>query len=533
MALRFASFALVLTVAVAAQDSAAGAAQSSAPNLTVNARLVVLDVVVTDKSGKPVDGLTAQDFHVYEDGQLEPIRSFEPPSEHTTPAPPDGTALEGDDASSAATLDPAHPAAFGLGPVTVLVLDQLNTHFADSSFARRELRDYLAKQPALLPHPTSLLTVYDNNFKQLEGFTRSRDALLHALEAAPTKYDWKLEESGKSNDGPAFRLSQTLRALEQIAESYAPIRGRKNLIWVGGGFPTLDPTVLEGKDAAEVHDDLEHVTNRLLATRVTLYAVDPTSTAAGMTEITDSSQLAFAQLAGNEVAGAGDPYGVNDDFDRLGPVTGGRVIRGMNNIAAQIGDSIELATHYYTLAYAPSSASQAATPYRKIRVVCLRPGLTVATRTGYFTESTAQEKSNATLSSDLATAAESSLPLRGLEVSAEPDAAGKRATGQPTGDTYIVHVGASLLTWTPAETGSATAHVAIMAVSLSPLGKPLQHTLHSATATARAGVNLHDPQLRAEFFFSARPAAKATTLRFIVRDMDTGRIGSFDLHLAK
>jgi VWFA-related protein len=499
-------------------------AQSAVPTLTVNARLVVLDIVITDQSGKPVDNLTQADFRVYEDDKLQTIRSFEPPSAHEQTAATAAASVE----KTAAPLDPVHPAAFGLAPVTILVLDQLNTHFADSSFARRELRDYLAKQPATLAHPTTLLTVYDNNFKQLQGFTLDRDNLLHALAAAPTKYDWKLESSGKSDNGPAFRLTQTLRALQQIAQSYSGIRGRKNLIWVGGGFPTIDPTVIEGKDAAEVKEDLEHTTNELLDTRITLYAVDPTSTAAGMTEITDSTQLSFAQLAGNEVAGAGDPYGATADFDHLGPVTGGRVIRGMNNIAQQIGDAIDLASNYYTIAYSPTSTNDLAGKYRKIRVVCLRPGLTVATRTGYFTQQAAEEKSNDTISSDLYTASESSLPLNGLHVTVEPDHSVAAAEA-----TYTVHVGASLLTWKPEDNGTSTAHVEILAVSRSRQGKPLAHTLHGATATARAGINVHDPQRVATFEFTTTAAAKAVTLRFVVRDQDTGRMGSFDLPIGK
>ena len=47
-------------------------AQSPA-TLTVNARLVVLDVVVTGKDGKPVNDLTEKDFQVFGDGKLRRI----------------------------------------------------------------------------------------------------------------------------------------------------------------------------------------------------------------------------------------------------------------------------------------------------------------------------------------------------------------------------------------------------------------------------------------------------------------------------
>jgi VWFA-related protein len=500
----------VFTRCISAQDTPPA-------TLTVNARLVVLDVVVTGKDGKPVEGLGEKDFQVFEDGKLQRIRSVERPAAHALPA---ATVAEG----AAATFNPAEPASFGRSPVNVLVLDQLNTHFADSSFARRELHDYLEKQPALLPQPTTLLTVYENRFKQLQGFTRDRDKLLHALAAAPTEYAWRLEVSGKADYGPIERLDQSLRALEQIAQSYSAIPGRKNLVWVGGGFPTLDPTELDGDDLKEVQDTLQHITDVLLDTRVTVYAVDPTSSAAGMTEITDPSQVGFMQSGAELPAGAADPFNSSEDFDKLGPVTGGRVVRGMNNIAQQIATAVDLGSSFYTVSYSPTSTSDAEAKYRKIQVVCLRAGLTATTRAGYYSGQSQKEKSAATASYDLTSAAESNVPLNGLRVSVVPGS---------SPDSYVVKVGAGELTWKQKSDGSSAASVYVMAVSLNAKSKMLGHTLHGMAATARPGVDLRAADRQADFDFTAPPSPKATSLRFIVRDSATGRMGSADLPLSK
>ena len=61
----------------------------------------------------------------------------------------------------------------------------------------------------------------------------------------------------------------------------------------------------------------------------------------------------------------------------------------------------------------------------------------------------------------------------------------------------------------------------------------LGHTLRAMSASANRGVNLNDPSKVADFAFSAQPVPKATTLRFVVRDNATGRMGSFDLPLSK
>lgn len=513
---------LAIALLLCAQSAPAqkpGASAQPAPSsfvLTVYGRLVVLDVVVTGKDGKPVDGLTVKDFQVFEDGKAQRIRSFEPASVHALPPATSAAGVS-------AVFDPAQPASFGRSPVNILVFDQLNTHFADSSFARRCLRDYLASQPALLAEPTTLLTVYDDHFKLLQGFTRDRDALLRAVAAAPAKYAWKLEENGKTEYGPVERLDQSLRALEDIAQSYARISGRKNLIWVGGGFPTIDPQVLDSEDAREVKSALQHVTDVLLDTRVALYAVHPSSSAAGMTEITDTTQMDFLEAAGDGLSSNFDPFGASDDFDRLAPVTGGRVVRGRNDIAQQIGSSIDLGSHFYSIAYTPDTNSDAEVQFRKIRIVCLRAGLTATTRDGYYSGEAAQEKSQATAAYDLTTAAETALPLNGIRVTVEP--------GTATPGTYIVHAAAASLTWKAGENASATASVYIMAVWLDAKGRMLGHTLHGMLATAKSGVNLSDPARMADFAFAAQPPPRTATLRFVVRDNASGRLGSFDLPL--
>jgi VWFA-related protein len=508
-----------LRAQTAAENRDSGPA-SKGTSLSVNARLVVLDVVVTDKAGKPVDGLSANDFQIFEDDKLQRIRSVETPSEHGLPA---GSIAAG----ASAVFDPALPASFGGAAVDVLVLDQLNTHFADSSFARRALHDYLAGQPALLPQPTTLLTVYENRSAQLQTFTRDRDALLRALAAAPTKYAWTLEINGKAEHGPIERLDQSLRALEEIAQSYARIPGRKNLIWVGGGFPTLDPTSIDSGQRQEIRDTLEHVTDVLLDTRVTMYAVDPSSSAVGMTEIVDMSQQAFADAAGETMGGGADPFSATEDFDKLGPVTGGRVLRGLNDVARQIAASVELEANFYTLAYTPTSSREDAAQYRKIRIV-LRPGLTATTRSGYYSGQTQQEKSDASAAYDLSTAAGGAMPLNGLRVTVEPD-----MSPDAPASTFVVHTGAANLTWKPGADGGSTASVYVMAVSLSAKNKMLGHTLHGMTANAKADTDLSDAARTADFHFTALAAPKSAMLRFIVRDSTTGRMGSFDLPLAK
>ena len=67
----------------------AGAQQKLVESIEV--RVTNVDVVVTDKKGNPIVGLTKDDFEIYENGKLQPITNFyevRPPSVNTVAGMP-------------------------------------------------------------------------------------------------------------------------------------------------------------------------------------------------------------------------------------------------------------------------------------------------------------------------------------------------------------------------------------------------------------------------------------------------------------
>jgi len=66
------------------------AAQSAAPTAAANGvdRRVMLDVVVTDKSGNPIPNLRQEDFTLLDDKQPRAITSFQASNESGTPPDP-------------------------------------------------------------------------------------------------------------------------------------------------------------------------------------------------------------------------------------------------------------------------------------------------------------------------------------------------------------------------------------------------------------------------------------------------------------
>lgn len=145
--------------------------EQHAPTLTVTTRIVVLDVMVTDKKGNPVHrDLTSDDFTIYEDKQPQRTRSFEKPDQHQMPR---GTT---EIVNAAVDLK-----KIGDAPVTILVLDELNSRFEDISFSRQMLVKYLQSQPKVLPQSTVLMIASNSTFQQMHDYTQDRDALIEVV----------------------------------------------------------------------------------------------------------------------------------------------------------------------------------------------------------------------------------------------------------------------------------------------------------------------------------------------------------------
>src|ERR1700748_3783190 len=121
--------------------SSASSQQSSSPGyvapfFNATTRNVVLDAVVTDKKGNVVTGLTRNDFVIREDNTPQEIRSFD--------------AVTGGTSAEDAT------------PHTILLIDELNTHFKDMVYAQYSVDRLLRHDGTKLQQPTALYLLTNN-----------------------------------------------------------------------------------------------------------------------------------------------------------------------------------------------------------------------------------------------------------------------------------------------------------------------------------------------------------------------------------
>jgi VWFA-related protein len=478
----------------------------------VNARIVILDVVVTDKAGNLVPGLTKDDFTIYEDQTQQTIRSFERPEQHVLPA---GVSI-----NSTADLAKAPDA-----PITLLVLDELNTRFEDMSFARNSLEKYLNAQPALLTQPTALIAATNTKFQLLQDYTLNRQAVLTALKNHFPEYPWRLMQSGKTGPGAAERLAMSLGSLEQIAEAVSGHPGRKNVIWVGRGFPAVNTQDSTDLQAAVIEKAMQHVIDIMRDARITLTTIDPTANTTTIVDVETPEDLDMA-----EGANGADPMAGDVNFQLLAPATGGRVYLSRNDVDSEIATSIRDGSNYYTLSYTPTSENDAAQPYRHIRIKMGRPGLTATTRNGYYIQSASPAPNSAPavlkqnldkIAFDLGAAANSQLVYTGLQVTAH------RLADPP--NTFSVEIGARDLSVQPKSDGDSQAEITLMIASFNQQKKLIAHQIQETTAPIQPDAT---PAQRAEFRIQAAIPADAVRVRVIARDIVSGKMGTADLNPA-
>ncbi len=257
-------------VTLRAQESAAGV-----PSLTIRAhsRLVLVDVIVTDKDRRPITGLTAEDFILEENGKKQNITIFTAPNANQTRALP---APAGILTNRPEYLRPA-------GVPIVLVLDAANSHFLDQAYGRMQMLKYVLEQSKsgatmavmtvtdrlqvlqnFTSDPRVLATAIRNlqpqqlplqpNMAPAVGNTSENPLRSNAANAAPSSVtstpdgpaadQVALSQAaieGFQNQAAAFLLERrtqiTIQALEDLARFLGGFPGRKNVVWLTADFP--------------------------------------------------------------------------------------------------------------------------------------------------------------------------------------------------------------------------------------------------------------------------------------------------------
>lgn len=472
---------------------------SGEPAIRVTSRLVFLDITVVDRKGNPVTaGLTKDDFTITEDKRPQTIFSFEAPATHIL------------DNASAEDQPAREP------PVTILVLDQLNSSFEDFAFIRDSVKKYLLAQPPQLVSPAELLVLGNSSLEMLQGYTRSREELLAALANVPVALPYKhMSERFFTDD----LLQQSLFALQEIALQNKGVPGRKNIVWVGHGSPNLFMTIGLGGMADKVRTYMHSTTNKLVDARISLFVIYPGLKIDGAVN-SANVRSANLDLRGND----SDPFFGNVNFGVLVNETGGLLYYNRNDIDREIENTQLLGGSYYTLTYQPHGGNDNGR-FRRIRVTFRNPDLRVITKSGYFAPGKdAPVDPTSQVLTSMSEALSATIPIGTLH----PSLLNLVRHPDTTTADFTLRIRSKSLPWTANRDGSSSSIVAIAGCSLSGrsdfLASRVQgFELHMSRSSDRNKTVLARLTLR------LRIPAKTHAVRLVVQSLDGQHIGTIDV----
>jgi len=359
-------------------------------------QLVIQTVNVKDKNGKAIEGLTAKDFIVTEDGVPQTIKFFEFQKLEEIPDTPPAAASIG--AVSLRKLGHSQIAPEPPGGVRYKDRRLLALYFDLSAMPEGDqLRAFAAAQKfirtQMTPADLMALMIFTGGAVQvLQDFTGDRSRLLNIIQTLTVGED---EESGDTiNDASTadtgaafgqddgefniFTTDRQLAALQTAAKMLGHLNEKKSLIYFASGLR------LNGVDnQAQLHSTI----NAAIRAGVSLYPIDARGLVAQapLGDATKGSPGGLAMYTGASAMAAMSNFQRSQDtLWALATDTGGKALLDYNDLTAGIVQAQKAITSYYILGYYTSNQALNG-KFRKIKI-SLNGGLsaTLDYRQGYF-----------------------------------------------------------------------------------------------------------------------------------------------------
>jgi VWFA-related protein len=518
---------------------AGSAGQSpAASRLTERAtvELVLIEVYVTDSRGRPVEGLTENDFSLMIDGHSKPIHSLEF-REVQRGAPP----------TLAGQMSPdIHPPA--LAPANlprrfVLFFEDSTSATEGLTQARKAAQRFL--DTGLQPTDQVALVSFDRKLRLLHDFTTDRAALKQTLETdldnlkrfsdyaleqgqwerqiaevlSPSSMDSLAPEQVRhlsSNYADEFtpKSRDVLRALTTVVDALSPYPGYKAIVFMGDGVPenpaadflqrfgpnAITASFLQQARKYDLSQDVQMLARAASAADVTMHSVQTS----GATTATGAEMRASGRRS--------------NTLETLALNTGGTKSTS-NDLLKGLNEAESAARAYYLIGYSPEDPPDGL--YHTVQVRLKHGSGALRWRRGFtrFLPDQVRQRTieAAYLLPDLYTDL-------GLEISAVPGPAG----GATRVYDLVLHVppGRSLFVPNP---GGATADLESGFVVMDAAHRETLRAARAARVTLGEGAPQDRPGL--DFYSRIRVSLDAQTITAVVSDRTAGTFGAARLSL--
>jgi VWFA-related protein len=427
--------ALLLTSLLAAQL----ALPQQRATFSTTTNVVIVNVTVLDRNGKPIDNLTKDDFEVYEDGKLQKLQAVDfqrlnsttlpPPSQASAqPAAPKGYNPE----AEKAVLKSSMLSKYQDRRLIVMLFDFSSMQPAEQTRAKEAAIHFLSTQ--MTSSDTVSIMIFGTTLQTVQDFTSDRDLLIATVnkfrigEASEnaTFADEGTDSQDVSGQFVAdetefniFNADLKLAALEDAARTLGQYPEKKALIYISSGIQ---------KNGVDNQSQLRATVNTAIRSNVAFYPID----ARGLSALVPGGDATTTGSGfGSELYSGSAQRTLKENFNNqqetlatLALDTGGKALLDSNDLTDGMRQVQKDFSSYYVLSYVSSNTALDGR-YRRIQVK-LAPRLATLRakldyRQGYYGPTTFAHMRDADKEAQLSQALLSDNPVTDLPIAVEVD----------------------------------------------------------------------------------------------------------------
>ena len=504
--------------------------------LKLNSDLVLTNVVVRDaKTGGLVRGLKQSDFSIYENGKQQQIDTFDFESVDMA-RPLNEAAVSG---------LAAGPSGNGQKAVVVAKPQELRNHrlivmfFDLTSMQPEDLDRSVEAAQAFLKtkmQPADLVALVSlgDTLAVDQDFTADKNALINEVgvyngtegagfaQGATANSNQVEDTTGYTPDESEYNDVNTDRelfALKAVAQSLSKIDEKKSLLYFSGGI---------SRDGIENQASLRAATNAAVRANLSIYSVDTR----GLQAIGPLGDASTGSLRGSGgYNGAALTSNMNANFasqevmGTLSSDTGGKAFFDSNDFAPAFAQVQKDTSAYYAIGFHSTNLARDG-KYRKLTVKVKIPGVKLEFRQGYYAPADFQHSGREDREQELADELASDLPA--TDIALYLDAMYFRL------DENRYYMPVSLLvpgSQIPFVKGGDKdkATLDIIGEVIDEVKRPIGRARETVKLNLDPALNARQKNIQYTTSFNLPPGTY--DLKFVVRENQTGRMGSFEANV--
>jgi VWFA-related protein len=515
------------------QTGQVGVTQEGGFILKTNAELVLTNVVARDsKTGQFVRGLKQSDFSIYENGKQQQVSTFDYQSVDMAKPLNEATVTglaSGSSANGGKAVVVAKPEDLRNHRLIVMFFDLTSMQPEDLSRCVEAAKTFLRAR--LQPADLVALVSLGDTLSVDQDFTADKDALIREVGVyngtegqgfalgATANSNQVEDTTGYTPDESEYNDINTDRelfALRSVSKSLEKISEKKSLLYFSGGIQ---------RDGIENEASLRAAINSAVRANLAIYSVDTR----GLQAISPLGDASTGSLRGSGAYNGGallnnmnNNFATQEVMETLSSDTGGKAFVDSNDFAPAFAQVQRDSSEYYAIGFHSSNPARDG-KYRRLTIKINRPGIKLEYRPGYYAPADFKHSGREDRERELEEQLTSDLPA--TDMSVYLDAMYFRL------DENRFYVPVSLIvpgSQVPFVKGGDKdkATLDIIGEVIDEVKRPI--------GSARQTVKLNlDPSLQArqrniEYTTSFNLPPGKYHLKFVVRENQTGRMGSFE-----